>query len=262
MEDKKADTDILILLTNDDGIYAQGLQTLYNEIKDLGEVLVVAPATEQSAVGHAITLSAPLRVWKYSRDGYNSAYAVGGTPADCVKIAYWVLLKEERKPSIVISGINPGSNTGINAIYSGTVSAATEGAILGIPSFAISLATVKDPDFTFAAKFAKKLILKILKRDLPKGVYLNVNIPAVPEQEISGVVITTQGRAVYHERYEMRHDPHGRAYYWLTGEKVNVEKDERVDDRAILQNKVSITPIHYDLTHYAFLDELRSWDFD
>ncbi len=255
------DNDFFILLTNDDGINAPGIQALHNELRKIGEVLVVAPAGEQSAVGHAITLSAPLRIWPYEKNGYRRAYAVDGTPADCVKVAYWVLLNE-KKPALVVSGINPGSNTGINAIYSGTVSAATEGTILGIPSFAISLATVRDPDFGFAAKFAGKLAKKVLEKGLPRGVYLNVNVPAVAEQDIKGVKTTVQGQAVYLERYEMRHDPHGKAYYWLTGDKIDVEEDENVDDRAIIQNHISITPIHYDLTHYAFLEELKGWTFD
>jgi 5'-nucleotidase len=262
MEEFAKENDFFILLTNDDGINAPGLQALYNELIKIGEVLVVAPSGEQSAVGHAITLSAPLRIWPYEKDGYRCAYAVDGTPADCVKIAYWVLLKQKKKPALVVSGINPGSNTGINAIYSGTVSAATEGTILGIPSFAVSLATVHDPDFSFAAKFAGKLAVKVLENGLPKGVYLNVNIPAVAENDIKGVKTTVQGQAVYLEKYEMRRDPHGRAYYWLTGDKIDVEEDDNVDDRAIIQNKISITPIHYDLTHYEFLEELKAWDFD
>lgn len=247
-----------ILLTNDDGINAPGLMALYQEMQKLGEVTVVAPDSEKSAVGHAITLSDPLRVWNFEKNGTFFGYAVNGTPADCVKIAYWALL--DFKPNLLVSGINLGSNTGINVIYSGTVSAATEGTILNIPSFAISLTTYKNPDFTYAAKFARKLGVQLLERGLPKGTFLNVNVPAVKEEEIRGVVITRQGQAIYEERFDRRIDPQNRVYYWLTGKKVELEEDEEVDDRAILNNKVSITPIHYDLTNYKYLDELRKWE--
>jgi len=247
-----------ILLTNDDGINAPGLMALYQEMQKLGEVTVVAPDSEKSAVGHAITLSDPLRVWNFEKNGTFFGYAVNGTPADCVKIAYWALL--DFKPDLLVSGINLGSNTGINVIYSGTVSAATEGTILNIPSFAISLTTYKNPDFTYAAKFARKLGVQLLERGLPKGTFLNVNVPAVKEEEIRGVVITRQGQAIYEERFDRRIDPQNRVYYWLTGKKVELEEDEEVDDRAILHNKVSITPIHYDLTNYKYLDELKKWN--
>ncbi|MDZ7337853.1 MAG: 5'/3'-nucleotidase SurE [candidate division KSB1 bacterium] len=251
---------VRILLTNDDGIASPGLYALYEELRRVGEVIVVAPDGERSAVGHAITISEPLRVWPYEKNGKVFGYAVAGTPADCVKIAFWALLKDQQKPSLVVSGINLGSNTGINAIYSGTVSAATEGAILGVPSFAISLTTYENPDYGPAARFARSLARLVLKKGLPKGVYLNVNVPAVPAEQIRGVVITSQGQAVYREQYQMRRDPRGRAYYWLTGTKIDLERDESVDDGAIQQNKVSVTPIHYDLTNYAFIEELKRWN--
>ncbi len=248
-----------ILLTNDDGINAPGLAALCARMKEIGDVVVVAPDSERSAVGHAITLADPLRVWHVEKDGGFFGYAVNGTPADCVKIAYWALL--DYKPDLLVSGINLGSNTGINVIYSGTVSAATEGTILKIPSVAISLTTYTNPDFTYAAKFAQKLGLMVLERGLPNGTFLNVNVPPVREEAIRGVVVTRQGRAVYRERFDKRVDPQNRVYYWLTGKKVEVEEDEGVDDRAILNHKVSITPIHYDLTNYGYLEELKRWDF-
>ena len=247
-----------LLLTNDDGIVAPGLYALTQELRKMGEVVVVAPSTEMSAVGHAITLSDPLRVWPYERDGSFYGYAVNGTPADCVKIAYWAIL--DKRPDVVVSGINLGSNTGINTLYSGTVSAATEGAFLGIPSFAISLTTYQDPDFRYAAKFARKLASILLERGLPKGVCLNVNVPACPEDEIRGVSISRQGQAVFEEKFDKRVDPHGRVYYWLTGQKVDKEKDVDVDEGAIRENMISVTPIHYDLTQYDFLEKLRGWD--
>ena len=247
-----------ILLTNDDGISAPGLAALHSEMVRIGDVTVVAPDSEKSAVGHAITLSDPLRVWNFNKDGHFFGYAVSGTPADCVKIAYWALL--DHKPDLVVSGINLGSNTGINVIYSGTVSAATEGTILDIPSFAISLTTFRNPDFRFAAKFAVKVAKQILAHGLPKGTFLNVNVPAVDESEISGAVVTRQGQATFKEHFDRRVDPQDRVYYWLTGKKVEVEEDADVDDRAILNNQISITPIHYKLTNYSYLEELKSWE--
>ncbi len=246
-----------ILLTNDDGINAPGLHALYKEMKKYGKVYVVAPDSEQSAVGHAITLSDPLRVQNFYRNDDFFGYAVNGTPADCVKVAYWAL---EIKPDILISGINLGSNTGVNILYSGTVSAATEGMFLNIPSFAISLTTFTNPNFDIAAKFAGKLSKIILANGLPQGTLLNVNVPAVnSEDEIKGVMITRQGNAMYHEEFDKRTDPHSRVYYWLTGQKVKLETEPDVDDRAILNHQISITPVHFDLTDYEFLEELREW---
>jgi 5'-nucleotidase len=256
----KARKPVKILLTNDDGINAPGLNALCNEMKKHGEVTVVAPDSEKSAVGHAITLSDPLRVQNFYKNDEFFGYAVNGTPADCVKIAYWAL---EIKPDILISGINLGSNTGINIIYSGTVSAATEGMFLNIPSFAISLTTFTNPNFSIAAKFAAKLSKIILAKGLPQGTLLNVNVPAVQkEDEITGVMITRQGRAMYREEFDKRTDPHQRLYYWLTGQKVKLETEADVDDRAILNNKISITPVQFDLTNYEFLGELREWGIE
>jgi 5'-nucleotidase len=248
------------MITNDDGIDAPGLNALYKELKKLGKIVIVAPSIERSAVGHAITLSDPLRVWQYKRNGDFYGYAVNGTPADCVKIGYWAVLKE--KPDIVVSGINLGSNTGINTIYSGTVSAATEGAILGIPSFAISLGTFNNPNFEYAAKFARRLTGTLLQKGLPHGVYLNVNVPACSRKEIRGVSITRQGSALYKEEFDKRIDPHGRIYYWLTGHKINKEEDIEVDDGAVEKNFISITPVHYDLTNYNFLEKLKDWKLE
>lgn len=249
--------DPFLMLSNDDGIDAPGLHALYDALKEIGEVAVVAPATEMSAVGHAITLSEPLRVWSYHRRGDFFGYAVKGTPADCIKIGYWALLK--RKPDVIISGINFGGNTGINTIYSGTVSAATEGAILGVPSFAISLATYENPDYHYAAKFARKLTLELLEHGLPGGVFLNVNIPHCDEKEIKGVSVTRQGMALYKETFDKRVDPHGHVYYWLSGQKVNPETSIDVDDGAVAGQYVSITPLHYDLTQYEVSNTLKSW---
>lgn len=256
--DLKTGFTLKILLSNDDGINAPGLAALYEEISKIGDVTVVAPDSEKSAVGHAITLSDPLRVTEFYKNGSFFGYAVNGTPADCVKIAYWAIL-EEKKPDLIISGINLGSNAGVNIIYSGTVSAATEGAMLNIPSFAISLATFTNPDFKPAARFARKFAPLLYKKGLPDGLSLNINVPPIPEEKIEGVAITRQSKALYREEFDKRTDPHGRLYYWLTGAKVKIEEDDEVDDRAILNNKISITPIHFDLTEYSYLDVLKKW---
>ncbi len=247
-----------ILLSNDDGIFAPGLSALYDEMRKIGDVTVVAPASEQSAVGHAITILDPLRVSDFKRDDKFFGYAVNGTPADCVKMAYWALLEE--KPDLVISGINQGSNAGINAMYSGTVSAATEGAILDIPSFAISLASWTYREFGYAATFARELALKVLSHGLPSGTLLNVNVPAVAAEEIAGVMVTRQSQARYLEHFDKRVDPANRVYYWLSGQKMQPGAELDLDDRAVQENYVSITPLHYDLTNYTFLETLKTWE--
>jgi 5'-nucleotidase len=251
---------VRILLTNDDGINAPGLAALAAEMAKHGEVVIYAPLSEMSAVGHAITISDPLRVSEMRKNGDFFGFAVRGTPADCVKVALWDLGRQNRLPDIVLSGINQGSNTGINTIYSGTVSAATEGAILGIPAVALSLASYTSPDFSVAAGFAPVVARHLLDHPLPSGVFLNVNVPAVPREQIRGIRITRQGMTNYIEEYEIRKDPHSRNYYWLTGEKMEIEQDDELDDRAILDNMISITPVHCDMTYYPALDALRSWE--
>lgn len=247
-----------ILLTNDDGINAQGLTVLRDKIKEIAEVMVVAPETEQSAAGHAITLSDPLRVRKIEKDGEFIGYGVNGTPADCVKIAVRAIL--DARPDMVISGINLGANIATNVIYSGTVSAATEGTILGIPSIAVSLATFVNPDFTAAASFTKKLALKVYEKGLPEGTLLNVNVPNMPEDGIKGVVFTRQGSSRFQEEFDKRTDPRGHIYYWQGGEMMFNEKNDDTDSDAIRRDMISITPIHYDLTDYKFLEKIRGWE--
>lgn len=247
-----------ILLTNDDGIYANGLYCLYNELKSDYEVHIVAPYSEMSAVGHAITLNSPLRVQEIYRDGSFYGYAVTGTPADCVKIAVQELFRDN-PPDIVLSGINLGANVGIDVLYSGTVSAATEGAYLGIKSAAISLATRKDPDFSFASRFSRQIIEFLLSNQLDTGVSLNVNIPAVPEDMIKGVVFTRQAITRYREYFEKRIDPRGNVYYWLAGEIIMEENGRADTDILALQNNmITITPISCDLTSSKELERLKS----
>ncbi len=250
----------LILVTNDDGIYAPGIYALYQAMKAIGDARVVAPDSERSAVGHAITISDPLRVWEYERNGEFFGYAVNGTPGDCVKLGVKAILQQE--PDLVVSGINQGANTAINVIYSGTVSAATEGTIMGIPSIAFSVTTFKKTDFSVAAEFAQKLALLVLEKGLPEGTLLNVNIPPLPREEIKGVKITRQGKGRYEEYFEKRVDPMNRNYYWLAGKKLLLDSDPDVDDVAVMEQYIAITPIHFDLTNYKAMDELRKWKIE
>lgn len=249
-----------ILLTNDDGIHAKGLISLYHALKPLGKVIAVAPLTEQSAVGHAITVSDPLRVIEIPFDDNIIMYGVKGTPADCVKIAVRALF--DQPPDLVISGINHGSNTSLNVLYSGTVSAATEGTILGIPSAAISLASHTWDDFSVAANVGYKVAQMLLVNKIPPATLLNVNVPAVEADKITGIRITRQGISHFKECYEKKVDPRGRTYYWLSGEMLELDgHDPLSDTRALNENAVSITPIEYKLTNESFLEPLTNWDF-
>ncbi len=250
-----------ILLTNDDGIYAPGLYALYEAVKAEHQVDVVAPETEMSAVGHAITLDSPLRVREIKRFGAFFGHAVSGTPADCVKIAVQELLPQP--PDMILSGINPGANVGVNVLYSGTVSAATEGAFLGIRSAAISLNTRRNPDFRFAAEFSKQVIRFVMECDLKRGTALNVNIPAVAPDKITGICLTRQGTAKFKEFFERRNDPRGNVYYWLSGEAPVEDSSPDTDAILLKQKKITITPVHYDLTDDDELERLgRSSAFD
>jgi 5'-nucleotidase len=248
-----------ILVSNDDGIYSEGIIALREAMMEIGEAYVYAPHKQQSAVGHAITTHLPLRVNPYYMNGEFFGYAVTGTPADCVKLAVTTHMKE--KPDLIVSGINHGSNAAINVIYSGTVSAATEGTILGIPSIAFSLTTYVDFDFTYSKKVAKIIARAVLNNGLPPGVLLNVNIPPVPEDKIKGIKVTKQGKSRWNDYFERRVDPQQREYYWLTGTMNSFEDDEGSDIRAIQENYVSVTPIQFDLTAYDFLEKLKQWEF-
>ena len=244
------------LLTNDDGIYARGLSALYRELSKDAECIIVAPEIEQSAVGHAITISRPLMVRKARKNGSFLGYAVAGTPADCVKIGISELAGGP--VDLVVSGINLGANVGINVLYSGTVSAATEAAIQGIPSLAISLDTHREADFSAAARFARRMAAFILETPLPQ-VALNVNVPAIPEEEIRGVVVAKQGRARLMECFERRIDPRENIYYWLAGEtELPLHEDEESDGSCLKRGMITITPIYYDLTRHDLLDDLKA----
>lgn len=249
-----------ILISNDDGIDAPGIYALAREIRKIADVTIVAPDKQQSAVGHAITMNYPLRAVPFRKENELFGYAVDGTPADAVKLGVKFLLKTPA--DIVISGINHGSNTAISILYSGTVSAATEGTILGIPSIAISLTTHGEADFSFAAKFASRLALKVAEHGLPGGTLLNVNVPAVPESEIRGVLITRQGVSTWDDSFDVRRDPANREYFWLTGRLNVIDTDTDADEVAVRNKFVSVTPIHYDLTDRKMAGKLKQWGIE
>ena len=248
-----------IMLSNDDGINARGLHALQKGLIKIGDVVVVAPESEQSAVGHAITIADPLRVREISDNGSIFGYAVNGTPADCVKIGLKALLPEA--PDILVSGINQGANVATNIIYSGTVSAATEGTLLGVPSIAFSLNTFVNPDFSAAVDIAVDIVKTTAKKSLPKGTLLNVNIPAIPKGEIKGIKVCRQSECVFQVAFDKRSDMRGLEYYWQGGNMDFTEPDENADIHALQKGYVTITPIKYDLTNYNFLDDLKTWDW-
>lgn len=245
---------MIILLSNDDGVHAQGLLTLKEVLEDLATVYVVAPDREKSAVSHAITLHRPLRVEKIRE----KVFAVDGTPTDCIILGVNKLLKE--RPHLVISGINQGGNMGDDITYSGTVSAAMEGTILGIPSIAISLVVKEHRNYENAARFAKRLVEWIQTTPLPPDTLLNVNVPDMEKYEaIKGVAWTRQGKRVYNDSIDELVDPRGRKYYWIGGEPLEgIENDDDTDIGALSKGFISITPIHLDLTDYKALNKFRS----
>ncbi|HEY9362255.1 MAG TPA: 5'/3'-nucleotidase SurE [Chitinophagaceae bacterium] len=249
----------VILVTNDDGINAPGIRGLVEAVKDLGKVVVVAPDKPQSGMGHAITIGSPLRLNKVNVFEGIEAYQCTGTPVDCVKLAVDKIL--HRKPDICVSGINHGANHSINVIYSGTMSAAVEAAIESIPSVGFSLLDFSiEADFSGAQKYARIVVEKMLKTKLDKHMVLNVNIPAVTAELIRGMKICRQAYAKYVEDFIERVDPHGRKYYWLTGEFVNFDKGTDTDVWALANNYVSIVPVQFDLTHYQLKTKIeKSW---
>lgn len=249
----------LILVSNDDGIDAPGLAALVAAMSDLGDVFVAAPIEEQSAVGHAITIRDPVRARRVGMDFADdvTAYSVKGTPADCVKLAVSQLLPG--RPDLVVSGINRGPNTAVNVIYSGTVSAATEAAILGIDSLAFSLCSWEGGDYRPAQEIARRVARRVLSRGLPPGILLNVNIPDLPLSEIRGTLPTRQAHSRWEESFHERMDPSNQPYYWLTGTFVNLDEGENTDLWAVEHGYVSVTPIHYDLTAHEYLKTMTDW---
>lgn len=244
-----------ILLANDDGIYSEGIYALYEKLSEIGDVTVVAPITEQSAVGHAITIADPLRVVDFYKFGRFFGYGIKGTPADCVKIALSDIM--DKKPDIVVSGINHGANLATNVIYSGTVSAATEGAMMGVRSVAVSLATKEKFDFGPAAEAGAYFTDYLHKSDLPDTTILNINVPALSKEEIRGWRFARQGNSRYLDAFAKRKDPRGGSYYWLVGEKIEVDMTPDTDEFMIENGYVSVTPLMFDMTHYGMYDQMR-----
>ncbi len=252
----------LILVTNDDGITAPGLRALVRYMKDIGDVVVVAPDSPQSGKGHAITLDIALYSKKMKIDlenGANEEYSCSGTPADCVKMALQELLG--RKPDICVSGINHGANSSINVIYSGTMSAAIEAGIEGIPAIGLSLCDYSwNADFSHAEKFVKKIVNEALTNGIPQGVVLNVNIPKASESEIKGIKICRQAKGNYKEKFDKRTNPMGKDYYWLTGEFELLDKGEDTDEWALANDYISVVPTQFDLTAHHAIQTINNWN--
>ena len=243
-----------ILVTNDDGVFSEGIKELANSLRSLGDVWVVAPDRERNATSHALTLHRPLRILNPS----SQIYAVNGTPADCVNVGVHFILKE--KPDLVVSGINKGENLGDDINYSGTVAAAVEGALMGIQSFAISLSSRRDFYFKPAAAFALKLARFIVKKGLPDGIMLNVNVPDTGGKEITLYRMTKQSKDVHDNTIEEKVDPRGGEYYWIGRKDERYEDDDDSDRKAISQKLISITPLRIDRTHGSSLKKLLQWD--
>ena len=250
----------LILVCNDDGITAPGLRCLISIMNELGEVVVVAPDGPQSGKGHAITIEGILRCDEIKiDDGPQTEYSVSGTPVDCVKLAVNVVL--DRKPDLVVSGINHGSNSSINVIYSGTMSAAVEGSLEGVPSIGFSLLDYSwDADFNSAAGHIKRIAESVLKNGLPHGVCLNVNIPKFTGASYKGIRICRQAKANWEEEFDSRQDPRRRDYYWLTGKFVNYDSGEDTDEWALANYYISVVPVNSDITAHALIGDLTKWD--
>ncbi|MCJ7471209.1 MAG: 5'/3'-nucleotidase SurE [Actinobacteria bacterium] len=252
-----------ILLTNDDGIDAEGIYSLYRTFKKDGrfDLRVVAPDKESSAVGHAITVFRPISVIKNYQEGEFFGYAVDGTPADCVKLAIGAIL--DRPPDLLISGINRGPNMGENIIYSGTVSAATEGTVCGVSSIALSADDLQNPDYSYASGFALRMATKILENGgLPGGTLLNINIPSLEKDKIKGVKLTVQSDIGFKDNFVKRQDPRGRDYYWMDGVFLERNVSEDSDYNAVKNGYVSVTPIHYDMTDYKSFDHFKGWNME
>lgn len=250
-----------ILISNDDGIYANGIKSLCEALSSSYDVYLIAPNQERSAAGHSITLNSPLRVEELGPlYGSKRSWAVSGTPGDCVKIGVNAVLSDDEKPDIIISGINHGPNLGHDVIYSGTVSCAIEGAMMNIPSIAVSLNSYKPEfeDFTFTATFIKSLIHKLKDFKFPEKSILNINVPGIPQDEINGIVVTEMGGRMFTDNYEKRIDPRGKTYYWMAGKLSTEKENEKSDIYAIRQNKISISPLTFNLTRKDVLDDLNS----
>ena len=247
-----------ILLTNDDGIYSEGIQILKKQLDNIAEVMVIAPDRERSTIGHAITLRKPLRIRKVKINGNFWGFSLDGTPADCVIIGLLEIMKDE-KPDLIVSGINRGPNMGDDIFYSGTVSAAVEGAMRNVPSLAVSIAGFEEFKFESAALFTSKIAANLIKNNLPSNLVLNINFPNINYEEIKGIEITRHGKRVYQDEVKTIHDPRGTTHYWLGGELPEGKIEPDTDFEAIYNNKVSITPLFLDLTNYQMMPKVKDW---
>lgn len=249
----------LILVTNDDGITAPGIRALIEVMNELGDVVVVAPDSPQSGMGHAITINSTLFVENVTVDkGKQEEYSCSGTPADCVKLAVKQILK--RRPDLCVSGVNHGSNSSINVIYSGTMSAALEAGIEGIPAIGFSLLDYNwNANFEPSKPFIRTIVKNALKNGIPNGVVLNVNIPKLKEMDIKGIKVCRQAKANWEEEFDKRKNPQGRDYYWLTGKFVNLDNGEDTDEWALEKGYVSVVPVQFDLTAHHALQDLNAW---
>ncbi|MGB1445184.1 MAG: 5'/3'-nucleotidase SurE [Flavobacteriaceae bacterium] len=252
----------LILVTNDDGITAPGIRMLIEVMNTIGDVVVVAPDSPQSGMGHAITINSTLYCTEITvDDGPQKEYQCSGTPADCVKLAIRELL--DRKPDLCVSGINHGSNSSINVIYSGTMSAAIEAGIEGVPAIGFSLLDFRwSADFSPLKPFIKKIVNNALAHKIPSDVVLNVNFPLLPQEEIKGIKICRQAKAHWVEKFDKRQSPMGRDYYWLTGEFINEDRGDDTDEAALGKGYISIVPTQFDLTAHHAIQQLNTWNFD
>ncbi len=249
----------LILVTNDDGINAPGIRNLIDAVFPLGEVYVVAPDKPQSGMGHAITLNSTLRVQEHMNEKGIPEFSTSGTPVDCVKLAIKKILP--RKPDLLVSGINHGSNSSISVIYSGTMSAAVEGALENIPSIGFSLCNhAIEANFSAAKYIASKIIEKVLQNKMPDYTCLNINIPSINLELINGIKVCRGAKAYWDEDFDERTDPYGRKYYWLTGCLNNYDKGEDTDEWALANNYVSVVPIHFDMTAHQHIKTIESWN--
>lgn len=247
-----------ILITNDDGIAAPGIKALTEVMHELGEIFIIAPDSAQSGMGHAITINSTLELKHIPGFlGTENAYSCTGTPVDCVKMGIHELMKT--RPDLCVSGVNHGSNSSINVIYSGTMSAAVEGGIEGIPSIGFSLCDYSwDANFENIKPFIKKIAFEVLEKGLPEGVILNVNFPKT--DQIKGIKICRQAKAAWEEEFDKRTNPMGKEYYWLTGKFVNHDNGEDTDEWALANDYISIVPVHFDLTAYHAIQQLNNWN--
>lgn len=245
----------LILVTNDDGITAPGIRKLVEFMNEIGEVVVVAPNSPQSGKGHAITINSTLTFEEINLDGPQKDFSLSGTPVDCVKFALDKIL--DRKPDLVVSGINHGANSSINVIYSGTMSAAVEAGVEGLQSIGFSLLDFSwEADFDQGKKFIQAIVKKTLENPLPKGIVLNVNIPKLSESEIKGIKVCRQAQAKWEESFDERINPHGKKYYWLSGYFNNMDEGADADENALSEGYISVVPVKFDLTAHEYLNEL------